>query len=148
MDKEFKKLEIGKSDIVFKSNILGGKNCTIFALGSMVHPAIEAAKQLEKSNVSACVVNVRFVKPLDVETILANTSQNAYVVTVEEGTLSGGFGSAILELLADAKRTNPVLRIGLPDKFIEHGKRDQILDLFGLNSNGINDKVLDWIKSS
>ncbi|MCX5748727.1 MAG: 1-deoxy-D-xylulose-5-phosphate synthase [Candidatus Saganbacteria bacterium] len=139
MDGELKKIEIGKGEIVYKSEIRNPKSETILiiSIGSMVHPSIEAAKMLEKDAVSATVINSRFVKPLDRDLIVKEAKEAGQIVTVEEGCLQGGFGSAVLELLEEEKIIKPVKRIGLPDKFIEAGKRDFILEKYGLYSQGI-----------
>ena len=104
----------------------------------MVCPSIEAAKILQ----CACtVINARFVKPLDRDLILAESKNADLIVTVEEGCLMGGFGSAVMELLEKENILKPVKRIGLPDKFIEAGKRDFILDKYGLDSKGIKKTI-------
>jgi 1-deoxy-D-xylulose-5-phosphate synthase len=106
LDAELKKLEIGRGEIVYKSTEHRARNTehrVIIAIGSMVHPSIEAAKLLEKEGVSATVINTRFVKPLDKELILKTVKSAARIVTVEEGVLEGGFGSAVLELLSRIK---------------------------------------------
>jgi 1-deoxy-D-xylulose-5-phosphate synthase len=103
----------------------------------MVYPAIEAAKLAETKGVSSTVVNARFVKPLDAELIIELAKASDKGVTVEEGVLEGGFGSAVAELLADKGIEKPIKRIGLPSKFIEHGTRAQILDIYGLTAEKI-----------
>lgn len=146
LDKEFKKYEIGKGEIVFSSKNPGdNKKVCIIAIGSMVHKAAEAAVHLEKAGLSTTVINARFVKPLDIDLIINCSRAADVIVTVEEGTLTGGFGAAILELLSDAKIERQVLRIGLPDKFIEHGKSETILDTFGLTSDSIYNRIVNWI---
>lgn len=109
----------------------------IIALGSMVAPALEAARLLGEAR----VINARFVKPLDRDLIIKAVKGAKRIVTVEEGVLAGGFGSAVLELLSDEKINIPVQRLGLPSKFIEHGKRDEILEAYGLSAKGISDKI-------
>jgi 1-deoxy-D-xylulose-5-phosphate synthase len=104
----------------------------IIALGSMVGPSIEAAKLLGKAR----VINARSVKPLDKELILNAVKGAEQIVTVEEGVLEGGFGSAVMELL-----NRPVLRLALPSEFIEHGKRDQVLEKYGLTAEGIANAI-------
>ncbi|NQU17019.1 MAG: 1-deoxy-D-xylulose-5-phosphate synthase [Candidatus Saganbacteria bacterium] len=131
LSEEFKKIEIGKGEIVHKSQ--GTSHKLIIAIGSMVFPAVEAAKKLGDAD----VINARFVKPLDKELICKSVKNAKQVVTVEEGTLQGGFGSAIVELLQDEGINIPVKRIGLPDEFIEHGTREQMLDIYGLTSEKI-----------
>ncbi len=138
LDPELKRLEIGKGEIVYKSEILNPKSerC-IISIGSMVYPSIEAAKMLEKDGIAAIVINARFAKPLDKELIIESAKLTGLVVTVEEGILNGGFGSAVVELLADHGIRVPVKRIGLPDNFIEHGKREAILEIYGLTPQNI-----------
>jgi 1-deoxy-D-xylulose-5-phosphate synthase len=134
----------GKSEILRQ-----GKDVLILACGSMVVPAYEAAALLEKESVQATVVNARFIKPLDAQAILRLADGKLLVVTVEEGVLSGGFGSAVLEVFAsraDAKRPAPPVKIlGLPDCFVEHGKRDFLLEKFGLTPEGIKNSIVGFL---
>ena len=84
------------------------------------------------------VVNARFVKPLDEETILPMLRQSPFVITVEEGSLTGGFGSAVLESAADAGiATRGLQRLGIADHFVEHGQREELLAELGLDASGI-----------
>ncbi|MFA4858708.1 MAG: transketolase C-terminal domain-containing protein, partial [Candidatus Margulisiibacteriota bacterium] len=156
LDKELKVLLIGKGEIVYKSEMPNSKIqisnqsqvpksqniICIIALGSMVHPAVEAAKILENEGVLVTVVNARFAKPLDGELIMREAKDARLVVTIEEGTLAGGFGSAVLEFLVAKGMSVPVTRLGIPDRFIPHGSRDKILDLCGLSVN----KIVEHIK--
>lgn len=135
LDNVLTKLEIGKGEIVQRSH--GAKKIAIIAVGSMVYLSIEAAKVLE--NVK--VINARFVKPLDRELIVKTARSFDRIVTVEEGVLDGGFGSAVLELLGNEKINTPVQRLGLPSQFIEHGKRDEVLAKYGLTAEGISDSI-------
>ena len=143
LDENIRTLEVGKGEIVFKSKILNpkSKQC-IISIGSMVYPAIEAAKRLEEKGIAADVINARFIKPLDEKLILEAAGAADLVVTVEEGTLIGGFGSAVGEILSNKR----ILRIGFPDTFIEHGKREEILDLYGLTADKIYQSILSKIK--
>jgi len=145
LEKEFRKIEIGSGEIVYKSKTHAPKYRTaIFALGSMVYPAIEAARKLEKDGISSVVVNARFVKPLDRNLILEAIESANLMVTVEEGVLEGGFGSAVLELLSAENIAIPALRIGLPGEFIEHGKREQIMEKYGLTPDAICRRIKDY----
>jgi 1-deoxy-D-xylulose-5-phosphate synthase len=138
LDGDLISMPIGKGEIVYQSQIRTLKsNQVIIALGSMVYPSIEAAKMSESKGISSTVVNARFVKPLDKELIIRLAKGSDKVVTVEEGDLEGGFGSAVAELLDDNDVQKPVKRIGLPSKFIEHGTRNQILDIYGLTAEKI-----------
>jgi 1-deoxy-D-xylulose-5-phosphate synthase len=106
----------------------------IIALGSMVKPALDAAKILG----DAKVVNAKVVKPLDSKLIDKAVRGAELVVTVEEGVLAGGFGSAVMEHLITNGATNQrIVRLGLPSEFIEHGKRDVVLAKYGLTAEGI-----------
>ncbi len=115
---ELKALPIGKSEIV-----RDGEDVLVIAIGNRVYPALEAAQTLADSGISAAVVNARFVKPLDTETILPLAESIGKIITVEDGVVMGGFGGAVLEALAEAGITNVrVKNLGIPDKFIEHGE--------------------------
>ncbi len=146
VQERFDKLDIGKGEVVHSSSVANGKKILLIAIGSMVHPCIEAAQELERQGLSLTVINARFVKPLDKELIKTKAKNSDIVVTAEEGCLQGGFGSAILELFEDEGISVPVKRIGLPDSFIEAGKRDFILDKYGLSAKAITSFVLKGLK--
>jgi len=156
LDTKMKELPIGKGEIAFRSEVrsLDGardenprsEQCVIISIGSMVYPSVEAAKMLEKEGHAATVINARFIKPLDKELILEQAKTARKIVTVEEGVLDGGFGSAVLELLAEAGINIPVQRIGLPDKFVEQGKISELHESYGLTAGGIKDKCLQTLK--
>ena len=137
----------GKAEILRQ-----GKDVLILALGSMVYPAFEAAELLEKEGISAAVVNVRFAKPLDEALILSLAKEAKLVVTVEEGVLAGGFGSAVLELFERHQKDEgflspPKVRtLGIPDRFIEHGKREVLLESMGLSAGKITEEILNLLK--
>ncbi len=124
---EFTMLSPGKGRVVAQ----GGK-IAFFAFGSMVHPALEVAKQI---NASIC--DMRFVKPLDGELIQHMCATHEYIVTIEENVIQGGAGSACLEYMQQQKLSNPCLLLGLPDNFVEHGDHKLLLASLGLNSSGI-----------
>lgn len=147
LDDEFKEIEIGKSEIVYKSRVAShGVQVLVIAIGSMVYPSIEAAKLLEKEGVAVKVINARFIKPLDKSLILKAAEDADLVVTVEEGVADGGFGSAVVDLLAAENINKKVVRLGMPDKFIEHGKREEILAKYGLTAEGIFKKCQPTLK--
>ena len=124
---EMQALEIGKAETV-----INGKDIAIVAVGSMVQPATAVGQKL-----GATVVNLRFIKPLDDELLLQLTASHRYLVTVEENAIEGGAGSAINEYLASANIAIPVLNLGIPDRFIEQGTREECLTACGLDSSGI-----------
>jgi 1-deoxy-D-xylulose-5-phosphate synthase len=110
----------------------------LVAYGSLFPTCVKAAERLREEGISIGVINARFAKPLDKTTLLRAVEELPLVVTVEEGTLEGGFGSALLEAAnAAGLDTRNVLRLGLPDHFIEHGERGELLADLGLDVNGI-----------
>lgn len=126
-------LELGKSEL-----LKDGNDLAIFAVGSTVYPAIEVSEMLQKEGVNASVINARFIKPLDEELLEDILNRTKKVVTIEEGVIDGGFGSAILEFIEKEKiKGVNVKRIGLPSEFIEHGDRMQLLKKYNLTSEGI-----------
>ncbi|NUO88703.1 MAG: 1-deoxy-D-xylulose-5-phosphate synthase, partial [Cupriavidus sp.] len=104
--------------------------------GSMVQPALGAAQALD-----ATVADMRFVKPLDVALVKRLAADHDYLVTVEEGSTMGGAGSAVLEALAEAGIDKPVLTLGLPDRFVDHGDPALLLQQCGLDAAGIERSV-------
>ena len=139
-----KKLEIGKAEILRDS----AGEVAILAYGSMVYPAMEAADNLEKDGIEATVINARFVKPLDAELILALAQTKRIILTVEEAYLAGGFGSAVMELLEENGLLDKVkvVRLGVPDRIITHGDPKLLLAKYGLDADGIYNKVKETIE--
>jgi len=113
-----------------------GREVALLAFGTMVAPALKAAEAL-----NATVVDMRFVKPLDVELVTQLASTHALIVTIEEGAVMGGAGSAVSEALSAAGFVKPVLQLGLPDQFIDHGDAQQLLAQCGLDAAGIANAV-------
>ena len=130
-------LEIGKGEILRQ-----GDDVLILGYGTMVYPAMQAAEILSEYGIEATVINARFVKPLDTDLILPLAKQIGRVVTLEEGCLMGGFGSAVAEALLDADVVVPVKRIGVPDILVEHATPDQSFAALGLSSPQIAETVL------
>lgn len=127
-----KLLQKGQAEIIRE-----GKDITIIAIGPIVYQALKAAEELNRLGISATVINARFIKPLDIDTILPFAQKSGKVVTIEENVLSGGFGSSINELVLNTNLKCEVLNIALPDMFIEQGKQDKLRDVFGLTAEGI-----------
>ncbi len=114
----------------------------------MVAPALEAARELASSGIEATVVNARFAKPLDAELIIDLASDVKYLVTVEENTLSGGFGSSVVDLLQQSGISDiRVESIGIPDEFVEQGSQAQLRAKYGLDVDGIARRVLELFPS-
>ena len=124
-------LPIGKAELKRQ-----GKDIVIFAFGSMLHPALQAAEKL-----NATVINMRFIKPLDQAMVIEMANSHTKLVSVEEGCIMGGAGSAVAEALAQAGITKPLLMLGLPDQFIDHGDPALLLAQCGLNSEGIEASI-------
>ena len=119
-----------------------GTDLLIIAIGSMVRPSIEASNTLKQEGISVAVMDARFVKPLDRELIISKAAITGTVLTVEEGVLAGGFGSSILELFSEEGLENIVMaRMGIPDIFVEHGTRSELLEDLGLSADGIARQV-------
>lgn len=138
LEKEWNSLEIGKGEL-----LRPGTDLTILAIGSMVYPSLKAAEELAQMHqIQVAVVNCRFIKPLDKELIISLAQQTKKLLTVEEHVLTGGFGSAVLELLEAEGLSLPVKRLGLPDQFIEHGNVKILLKKHGLDSTGIKAAAL------
>ena len=127
--KELKALPVGKAEVRRT-----GKGVAILAFGAMLKPALEAGEALD-----ATVVNMRFVKPLDVELVKRIAESHHLIVTVEEHQIMGGAGSAVAETLAGSEKR--ILLLGLPDRFIDHGDPGKLLASVGLDSEGIRASI-------
>jgi 1-deoxy-D-xylulose-5-phosphate synthase len=131
LDSGLKPVQIGKGRIVRE-----GSRIAILAFGSMVAPALAAAKSLD-----ATVADMRWVKPLDTELVEALASRHELLVTVEENAEAGGAGSAVTEWLARRPATISLLQLGLPDRFSEHGDHARQLAACGLDAAGIETAI-------
>ncbi len=114
-----------------------GTDIALVAIGVMVHRAVEAAGRLAHEGISAAVINARFVKPLDGVLIGAVAKRVRCLLTIEESSIMGGFGSAVLERLADEEMMVPTKCVGLPDRFIEQGPQELLRERYGLTADGI-----------
>jgi len=118
--------------------LVEGGDGLILACGTLLGAALEAARLLREEGLEIGVVNSRFVKPLDTKGLLERIEAAPWVVTVEENALPTGFGSAVLEAVSDARmQAGPIVRLGLPDRFVEHGERGELLADLGLDATGI-----------
>ncbi len=132
-DIEPREIPIGEAEI-----LRDGNDILIIALGSAVQPVIYASELLEEAGISACVINMRFAKPIDTGLIGSLAKEIKCVITVEENTLSGGFGSAVLEYLSELNINDlKIKRLGVPDKFIEHGPQNMLRRMLDLDAEGI-----------
>ncbi len=138
-DLKLKKLPLGKGEV-----LNSGKDLLIIVIGSMVYPALEAVKQLEKENISATLINARFLKPLDEFLIREKLKElnKLRIVTVEENVVSG-LGGIVREIFGKEKIA--ILSIGLPDRFIEQGEINLLKEKYGLSTKGIVKKIKDFL---
>ena len=130
-------LPIGKAEV-----LADGSDVAILGLGPMIALATELAAALERDNYSAAIINPRFIKPLDREMLARYAARVAAFVTIEDHVKMGGFGSAVVEALDEMGLAVPVVRIGWPDQFIEHGKVDQLRARYGLTAEAALAQVL------
>ena len=133
---QYKTFEIGKAEVLRE-----GVDGVLLAYGAMVYRCLHAAEKLSGKGVEVTVVNARFAKPLDKALILDLVRNHKLIVTVEDHALMGGFGSAVLELVTEEREdADKIVRMGIPDRFMEHGPRNLILKNIGLDEDEIADK--------
>jgi 1-deoxy-D-xylulose-5-phosphate synthase len=136
MRRDLETLPVGKARVVREARGRRRPRVAILAFGAMVQPALEAAEILD-----AAVVDMRFVRPLDTEMILEQANETDLLVTLEDNARTGGAGSAVNEILLAQHHAVPVLNLGLPDQFVEHGTREELLAQCGLDSAGIQRSI-------
>lgn len=137
MEEGWEEVPIGKAEI-----LRNGDDLLILGYGSMVYPAMQTAEILSEHGIEATVLNARFVKPLDTELILPLAQRIGRVVTLEEGCLMGGFGSAVAEALLDNNVVVPVMRLGVPDTLVDHASPEQSFATLGLTPPQMVDRIL------
>ncbi|EPW3853467.1 1-deoxy-D-xylulose-5-phosphate synthase [Acinetobacter baumannii] len=148
IQKEMTVLELGKAEIVAEIKANSDEQITVLAFGSRVMVALEAAEQFaQKHEVSVCVVNMRFVKPLDEQMIRDLAEHTHLFVTVEEHAIMGGAGSAVNEFMAQEQIVKPIINLGLPDSFLHQATHNQMLQDCGLDAKGILNSIeRAWLK--
>lgn len=129
-------LPVGKAEVLQEEG-----DIAFLAVGTMVEKAKEAAAILKEEGIEAAVVNMRFIKPLDTELLGEMARTKKLLITAEENVLAGGFGSAVAEYLADHGIEVPLLRFGIPDRFIEQGTRRELLSLCGLQPDEMAERI-------
>nr|WP_205664629.1 1-deoxy-D-xylulose-5-phosphate synthase [Ammonifex thiophilus] len=138
LDADLRPLPIGQGVVLRE-----GRDVTLIAIGNMVPRALKAAEELAAQGISAAVINARFVKPLDTELLLRYAKRTRWVVTIEEGVLAGGFGSAVAECLTSCGLGEvKITRLGIEDTFVEHGHPEELRQKYGLDVQGIVRAVL------
>jgi 1-deoxy-D-xylulose-5-phosphate synthase len=136
-----KLLEIGKAEVVRH-----GQEVALLGLGNMFSLAEEVAKQLEAEGVSVALINPRWIKPLDAGTIEFFARRVDVMCTFEDHVLHNGFGCAVIEHLSESQITTPVVRIGWPDQFVEHGSINILREKHGITVNAALEKIRPFIK--
>lgn len=139
--KPFVKLPVGKGRV-----IKAGRDIAVLSIGHVGNFALNAIKKLEKENIDAALYDMRFLKPIDEEILHEVFRKYKTIVTVEDGALSGGFGSAVLEFMSDNGYQATVVRLGIPDKFIEHGTQIQLRKDCGFDTENITNTIRDLVK--
>jgi 1-deoxy-D-xylulose-5-phosphate synthase len=137
MEEGWEAIPIGTAEVLRQ-----GDDLLLLGYGSMVYPALQTAEILSEHGIKATVVNARFVKPLDTSLILPLARQIGKVVTLEEGCLMGGFGSAVAEALLDADINVPVFRLGVPDQLVDHASPDESKADLGLTPSQMAEAIL------
>jgi len=144
LDKELHTIPIGEGEILRQ-----GEDVAILAIGVVTSAALEAADELALQGIEATVVNARFAKPLDSRLIIDLAGQIKRVVTVEENTLSGGFGNGVIELLQEAGISDVRVKcLGIPDIFVEQGSQEVLRRKYGIDAKGIAEQVLSLVPAS
>jgi 1-deoxy-D-xylulose-5-phosphate synthase len=142
LDAELQSLPVGRGEVMREGNA-----ATIFAIGTEVWPAVDAASILAKENIDVAVVNARFIKPLDDALIARFCTPGSKVITVEEGSLAGGFGAAVMERAQHLGLENVEFhRIGIPDEYVHHGSQDVLRAQYDLHAEGIARRVREFIR--
>jgi 1-deoxy-D-xylulose-5-phosphate synthase len=140
-DETFREIPLGTWETLRE-----GEELTIIACGNMVYPAIDVAEELEKEGIVVGVVNGRFIKPMDADVLFKTASRTKRILTLEENTLIGGFGSGVMELLSKGEKIVPVKSMGIPDTFITHGSQKKLRNALGIDREGIRKAIEAWLK--
>jgi 1-deoxy-D-xylulose-5-phosphate synthase len=139
---EMQEVEIGKGECLKQ-----GEKLAVLTIGVMANPALDAIKLIEEdSPVRIGLYDMKFVKPLDEGLLREVADAYTHIITIEDGTVNGGFGSAVLEFLAENGYQHKVRRLGIPDRFIEHGTPEELYAEIGLDKVGITHSILDFFK--
>jgi 1-deoxy-D-xylulose-5-phosphate synthase len=142
IDNQLKQIEIGKSEILEQ-----GKDLVIIALGTMVNESIKAKEKLNKIGIFPTIINARFAKPIDKKTILLEAKKTKKVITVEENSLIGGFGEEVAKIIRESKISVKLIKIGIPDKFINQGEVSILRKITKCDSNNIFKEAVKLVRS-
>ena len=130
-EKDYSKINIGEGELIHNGELL-----TILCIGTIINNVIDVAKELNLS-----LYDMRFVKPMDLNILHRVCQSGDKIITIEDGVITGGFGSAILEFMADNNYTNNIKILGIPDKFIKHGTTNKLKESIGLDSMGLRKEI-------
>ena len=140
-EQDFNEIPIGKWELLTE-----GKDITIIACGNLVYPSMQAANELKAEGIACSVINGRFIKPMDKKMLTEVASNTKMILTAEENTLIGGFGSGIMEMLSEEGIVIPVIRLGIPDIFLPHGSQNTLRKNINLTPEGIKRQIKEWLK--
>ena len=138
----FTEIPIGKAE-----RLVNGQDVALLAVGNMVEYAKKSSEKLLAEGIRCEIINMRFIKPIDVDILHNVVTRFEKIVTLEESTIMGGFGTGVLEFLAERNLKNDILRIGLPDKFIDHGTQEELHKLIGIDTDGIVEKIKKFLNT-
>lgn len=141
LNEGFEELEVGKAETLRE-----GEDVAILAVGKMVGYSMQAADKLHSEGISAEVVNMRFIKPLDTDLLDELSHKFDKIVTVEENSIVGGFGAGVIEYFSEKNYKNDLIRIGIPDQFIDHGTQAELHKILGIDADGILNKVKVFVR--
>lgn len=142
LEEGFSEIPIGKSEL-----IQNGEEIAILAVGNMVDSVMKSVPLLSENGIHPEIINMRFIKPLDTEQLDEVAKRFDKIITIEENSIIGGFGSAVVEYFSDKNYRNNILRIGLPDKFIDHGTQEELHKLIGIDPTGLAVRIIDFFKN-
>jgi 1-deoxy-D-xylulose-5-phosphate synthase len=140
---DMQEMQIGKG-----RKLRDGKDLAILSIGHVGNFAVEAGEKLEKEGIEAALYDMRFVKPLDEELLHEIFQNHKKVITIEDGCIMGGFGSAILEFMAENGYSAKVKRLGIPDRIVEHGEQTELQAECGFDAEGIFQSALQIVEPS
>ncbi|MFH0734938.1 MAG: 1-deoxy-D-xylulose-5-phosphate synthase [bacterium] len=139
----FEEYEIGKAEVISE-----GKDIVLLSLGTMTEFAVKATEVLNELGINAGVINMRYAKPLDTEILDSLAGKGVKIVTLEENALIGGFGSGVIEYFVENNYKNDILRIGLPDSFVDHGTQAELYRILKIDTAGIVERVLKFVQNN
>jgi 1-deoxy-D-xylulose-5-phosphate synthase len=142
LEEGFTEITIGSSELIQK-----GEDIAILAVGNMVDNARKSIPLLNENGIHPEIINMRFIKPLDTERLDDVAKRFDKIITIEENSIIGGFGSGVVEYFADKYYKNSILRIGLPDQFIDHGTQEELHNLIGIDPAGIAGRIIEFYKN-